>query len=92
MPSSFQIQVGPRKVDGMTHFSVVDQGIGMSKEEAHKVAQNGGITRRGTANEKGAGMGLTLVKEFTKIHNGELSITSEANKGSTFEVIIPCIN
>ena len=86
------ITIRLRKVDGMTHFSVVDQGIGMSKEEAHKVAQNGGITRRGTANEKGAGMGLTLVREFTKIHNGELSITSEANKGSTFEVIIPCIN
>jgi two-component system sensor histidine kinase/response regulator len=64
----------------------------MSEEESRKVIQNGGITRRGTANEKGAGMGLALVQEFTKIHNGELIITSETNKGSTFEVIIPCIN
>ncbi len=86
------ITIRLRQVDGMIHFSVVDQGIGMTNEEAHKVAQNGGITRRGTANEKGAGMGLTLVKEFTKIHNGELFITSEPNKGSTFEVVFPCIN
>jgi signal transduction histidine kinase len=37
-------------------------------------------------------MGLSLVREFTKFHNGELFITSEPNKGSTFEVVIPCIN
>jgi signal transduction histidine kinase len=64
----------------------------MSKEEIGKITRNGGVTRRGTANEKGAGMGLTLVREFTKLHNGELLITSETNKGSTFEVVIPCIN
>jgi len=86
------ITIGLKRADGMTHFWVTDQGIGMSEEETHKITQNGGNTRRGTANEKGAGMGLTLVREFTKIHNGELSIKSEPNKGSTFEVIIPCIN
>lgn len=77
--------------DGMTHFRVSDQGIGMTEDEIRKVLSNGGITKRGTANEKGAGMGLTLVQEFSKIHNGRLSITSEPHKGSTFEVIIPCI-
>ncbi len=86
------ITIGLSKLDGKTRFWVTDQGIGMSEEESRKVIQNGGITRRGTANEKGAGMGLALVQEFTKIHNGELIITSETNKGSTFEVIIPCLN
>ncbi|MBE9517437.1 MAG: HAMP domain-containing histidine kinase, partial [Bacteroidetes bacterium] len=85
------ITIGLNKTDGMTHFRVTDQGIGMSEEELHKLTQNGGNTRRGTANEKGAGMGLSLVREFTKIHNGELFITSEPDKGSTFEVVIPCI-
>lgn len=86
------ITIGLSNVDGMTHFRVSDQGIGMTEEEARKVTLNGGVTRRGTANEKGAGMGLTLVREFTKLHNGTLSITSEPNKGSTFEVVIPFIN
>lgn len=87
-----KITIRLSQVDGMTHFSVSDQGIGMTEEETHKVRVNGGITRRGTANEKGAGMGLTLVREFTNLHNGTLSITSEPNHGSSFEVIIPCIN
>lgn len=86
------VTIGLLAKDGMIHFQVRDEGIGMSKDEIQKVLRNGGITRRGTANEKGAGMGLTLVQEFTKIHNGELLIRSETEKGSTFEVVIPCIN
>jgi signal transduction histidine kinase len=86
------ITIGLSNTDGMTRFWVTDEGVGMSKEEIGKITRNGGVTRRGTANEKGAGMGLTLVREFTKLHNGELLITSETNKGSTFEVVIPCIN
>lgn len=86
------IFVGLGIQEGLFRFYVKDQGVGMTGEEAQKILQNGGITRRGTANEKGAGMGLTLVKEFTKIHNGELTIQCEPDKGCTFEVAIPCIN
>jgi len=86
------ITIGLKILDGMVHFSVADQGIGLHEDEIKKVLHNGGVSRRGTANEKGAGMGLTLVREFTRIHNGELLITSEVDKGSTFEVVIPCIN
>ena len=71
-------------------ISVSDQGIGMSPEQIHTIKYNGGYTRRGTANEKGAGMGLTLVREFTNAHEGTLTIRSEPGKGSTFEVSIPC--
>jgi len=86
------IIVGLSRLEGMVRFWVSDQGVGMSEEEARKVIENGGGSRRGTANEKGAGMGLTLVREFIKIHNGELTLTSSPNKGSTFEVVFPCIN
>jgi signal transduction histidine kinase/Tfp pilus assembly protein PilF len=86
------VSIGLYTNDGRMHFRVADQGIGMSKEETRRILQNEGSSRRGTANEKGAGMGLTLVQEFTRIHNGELLITSETDKGSTFEVVIPCIN
>jgi len=78
--------------EGKIIFKVIDQGIGMTPEQINKVLNNGGFTRRGTNNEKGAGMGITLVREFTSIHNGELKITSQPNEGSSFEVIIPCIN
>ncbi len=53
---------------------VADNGVGMTKEQIDKVMHNGGFTRRGTANEKGAGIGMTLVREFTAIHKGTLDI------------------
>jgi signal transduction histidine kinase len=86
------ISIGLSNSEGMVRFWVSDQGIGMSEEEAAKVANSGVSSRRGTANEKGAGMGLTLVREFIKIHHGELSVKSSPGKGSTFEVVFPCIN
>jgi len=85
-----KITVSIGKEDGSIFFKVSDEGIGMSPEEINKILNNGGYTRRGTANEKGAGMGLTLVREFTGIHNGELKINSKPGEGSVFEVIIPC--
>ncbi len=38
---------------------------------------------------KGTGIGLTLVKQLTEIHKGEISVESEGRKGSTFRVRIP---
>ena len=71
-------------------FSVSDQGIGMDENHLRKITSNLGVTRRGTANEKGAGIGLALVREFSALHGGSLQIESEPGKGSTFQVVIPC--
>ncbi len=76
--------------DGDLIFSVSDQGIGMDTDHIHKITSDLGVTRRGTANEKGAGIGLALVREFTALHGGSLQIESEPGKGSTFQVVIPC--
>ncbi len=87
-----QITIGTDIMNENIYFRVTDQGIGMTEEQIVKISGNGGFTRRGTANEKGAGIGLTLVREFTAFHHGKLNITSEPNKGSTFEVAIPFRN
>jgi len=85
------ISISVKEEDEHIRITVSDQGIGISPEQVRKIQFNGGYTRRGTANEKGAGMGLILVREFTNLHEGKLSIRSEPGKGSTFEVSIPCI-
>jgi signal transduction histidine kinase len=87
-----KIHISAFKKDERLFFRVADEGIGMSSEQIHQVLSNGGFTRRGTGNEKGAGMGLTLVREFASIHKGELKIKSKPDEGSVFEVIIPCGN
>ncbi len=84
------VSVSAHAEDGHIHLKVEDQGIGMDRDQLKKVTTNGGFTRRGTANEKGAGIGLTLVREFTAMHQGTLHIESDPGGGSVFEVVIPC--
>lgn len=69
---------------------VKDTGMGMSESDKQMILfGEDTFTRKGTQNEKGAGLGLVLTKDFIKRHNGSLDITTELDKGTTFHVTIP---
>lgn len=56
---------------------VIDEGIGLSEEQIDKILSSKVISStRGTAKEKGSGLGLVLCKEFIEIHGGKLEISS----------------
>ena len=59
-------------------LSVIDEGVGMTDEQIQKIATQKIITStRGTAKEKGSGLGLMLCREFVEIHGGNMEITSD---------------
>lgn len=69
---------------------VQDNGIGISEENQQKLFGTKGIlTQRGTANEKGSGLGLLLCKEFTEMHKGRISVESVPGKGTKFNIYLP---
>lgn len=73
-------------------FFVKDEGIGMSKERLDSLFNvNKRSTMRGTANEKGSGLGLLFSKELIKNHNGELWIESTLGMGTTVCFSLPII-
>jgi len=71
-------------------ISVSDTGVGMTEEQLGKLFKiNTHFTTAGTRNEKGAGLGLLLCKEFVEANHGVLSVTSEPGNGSVFSVTLP---
>ena len=71
-------------------FSVRDTGIGMTPEQLGKLFQ--AFTQADASTSKkygGTGLGLALSRKFAQMMGGELTVTSEFGKGSTFTVTLP---
>ncbi|PJA96354.1 MAG: hypothetical protein CO129_06895 [Ignavibacteriales bacterium CG_4_9_14_3_um_filter_34_10] len=74
-----------RYKEGMVEIVVKDEGIGISEEDNTKVFKiEEKFILKGTAGEKGSGMGLILAKEIIKKHGGEIWFYSKENEGSEF--------
>jgi signal transduction histidine kinase len=74
------------KTEGENYVvSVKDHGVGISPEVQKMLFEKtSGYSTRGTANEKGTGLGLILCKEFVERNGGKIWLESEEGKGSTF--------
>jgi signal transduction histidine kinase len=74
------------KADGDRYLiSVADTGVGITREVQEILFEKtSGYSTRGTANEKGTGLGLILCKEFVERNGGKIWVESEIGKGSTF--------
>lgn len=88
--SGGKITLSATRSDKLTTIIVSDTGVGMDETQINNLFEIGSIsTTRGTANEKGTGIGLLLVWEVIRLLNAELSIDSSAEKGTTFTIKIP---
>jgi signal transduction histidine kinase/Tfp pilus assembly protein PilF len=71
-------------------ISIKDNGIGMTEEITKKLFDKvNPYSTRGTANEKGTGLGLILCKEFVEKNGGRIWVESTVDKGSTFWFTLP---
>ena len=67
------------------HFEVTDTGIGIEDKHINRITQRFYRVDKARSREQGGtGLGLAIVKHVLLRHNGELSIESKINKGSTF--------
>lgn len=68
---------------GKNELRVVDQGVGISKENIEKVTKKFFRTDEHSW-DNSMGLGLSIVKQILKLHNTTLKIESEESKGSIF--------
>ncbi|MGQ1946138.1 ligand-binding sensor domain-containing protein [Geofilum sp. OHC36d9] len=89
-PADGFIKVKTSLESDFVHFYVIDSGVGMSPEDLKNLTANMTINSKpGTAGETGSGLGLSLCYEFVHRNGGEMSISSNLGKGSSFSFTIP---
>lgn len=70
--------------------SVIDNGIGIKKEDIPKIFDKfSQIESSLNRNKGGVGLGLTITKQLIDSHLGAIWVESEEHKGSDFSVILP---
>jgi len=71
----------------MIGIRISDTGCGLTSDEIDHV-----FDPEYTTKEKGLGLGLSLVHEIIRSHNGEILVESEVDSGTTFVIRLPVEN
>ena len=86
------VEVGLAGAGMYATVSVRDDGIGMSPTDKEKVFEEFYRARNElTASIPGTGLGLSLVKRLTELHQGTVAVESTPGEGSAFTVSLPLL-
>lgn len=71
-------------------INVADTGIGIPADKQDRIFERffQNDLPRSMVNQ-GSGIGLSITREFVRLHGGKISVESEPDKGSCFKVLIP---
>ncbi len=85
-----KVLVSTKTVKGYVEISVVDQGIGIPKDEIDRIFER--FYRVDPARHRstgGTGLGLSIVKHVAATHGGDVRVWSVEGQGSTFTLTLP---
>jgi len=89
-PQGGNVKISTISDEIYTTLIISDNGIGMDNlklDKLFKISEK--VQTPGTNDEKGTGLGLLLCNEFVEKHQGQITVTSEINIGTTFILKFP---
>ena len=89
-PASGKLKVEAVKENNWCRISVVDNGIGIRKDDQQRIFEPFSQLDSHLAKEEGGtGLGLAIVKQIIEKHGGRIWVESEYGKGSRFTFTLP---
>jgi len=89
-PDGGKLEVKTVREDDWCQVSVVDNGIGIKKEDQERMFEPFCQLDNPLTKEKsGTGLGLTLARQIVEQHGGQIWVESEYGKGSRFTFTLP---
>ncbi len=80
----------PSEASGRDKIIVEDTGEGIPAQHLERLFERFyRVDRARSRDMGGTGLGLAIVKHLARAHGGEVSVTSELGKGSTFTIELP---
>ncbi len=89
-PPGGKVRISVTRQGKRAAISISDSGIGITPEVRPHIFER--FYRGDQARERdehGSGLGLAIARWIVEAHNGEISVFSQAGKGSTFTVLLP---
>ncbi|TSC99764.1 MAG: multi-sensor Hybrid histidine Kinase [Candidatus Peregrinibacteria bacterium Greene1014_49] len=85
------ITVKLRRDEKFGYIDVTDTGEGMSPEILAHLFDRAGIKGSNTDSSQSTGLGLFIARQFTRLMGGDVTVTSEVGRGSTFVYSVPLV-
>ncbi|HYC52306.1 MAG TPA: ATP-binding protein, partial [Gemmatimonadaceae bacterium] len=87
-----EVRASVREKGGRVIYRIADTGVGIS-EAAQRFVFDEFRQEDGSATRKygGSGLGLAIARRLARVLGGDITLSSERGKGSTFEVELPLI-
>jgi signal transduction histidine kinase len=86
-PAGGRITVAVARNRDTIRISVSDTGIGIPQDEQERIFEK--FHRISGPELTGNGLGLSIAREFARLHGGDLVLASTVGLGSRFTVILP---
>ena len=93
-PKDTKITIDIYRKDNMAHFDITNLGEGIAADKLPHIFDRffRADSSRTENGHKSFGLGLALAKNIVELHNGDLSVTSQPGKETTFSFCFPLNN